>query len=178
MGRLNTIQGFAGSTSMVGTSVEPEYLGVTMVFAQATAPVGWAKQTTYDDYALRVVNGSGGSSGGTTQFSTTLNTTKNAFSPSLSGPWPMTTDVTTISISQMQSHSHPTSLAAASSFGANPVAPTYGYYAFPFTLYPSVTTSTGTGGGHAHTATLTTINYTNNFSVNVKYVDVILAKYH
>jgi hypothetical protein len=178
MGRINTLQGFSGLTSLVGQSVEAEFLGATMVFAQPTSPTGWTKITTYDDYGLRVVNGStGGTATGTTQFSTTLNTTKNVFTP-LSGTWPMVTDVTTLSVSQMEAHSHPTTTASAQSFGANPVAPTYGYYAFPFTLYPSVTTSTGTGGGHAHTASLTAINYTNTFALNVKYVDVILAKYH
>lgn len=178
MGRINTIQGFGGLTSIVAAGLEPEYLGTTMVFAQASAPAGWVKQTTYDDYSLRVVSGTGAGTGGTTAFSTTLNTVKNVFSP-ITGTWPMLTDTTTITVAQMQNHSHPHSgQASASSFNNNPAAPTYGYYANPATTYPSVTTSEGAGGGHAHAASLTSINYTNTFAINVKYVDVILAKYH
>ena len=44
-----------------------------MLFYQATAPLGWTKQTTQNDKALRVVSGStGGSSGGTNSFSSVM----------------------------------------------------------------------------------------------------------
>jgi hypothetical protein len=46
--------------------------GTVMVFYQAAAPVGWTKQTTNNDKALRVVSGSGGVSGGTNPFSTVM----------------------------------------------------------------------------------------------------------
>jgi hypothetical protein len=35
-----------------------------MLFIQATAPTGWTKQTGFSSQALRVVDGSGGSTGG------------------------------------------------------------------------------------------------------------------
>lgn len=35
--------------------------GTTMVFQQTSAPVGWTKVTTFNDFALRVVNGTAGS---------------------------------------------------------------------------------------------------------------------
>lgn len=38
--------------------------GTTMLFVQASAPTGWTKSTVQNDKALRVVSGSGGSSGG------------------------------------------------------------------------------------------------------------------
>ena len=41
-----------------------------MLFMQAAAPVGWTKQTTHDNKALRIVSGTGGASGGTTAFTT------------------------------------------------------------------------------------------------------------
>lgn len=43
--------------------------GTLMLFQQSTAPVGWTKQTTHDNKALRVVSGTAGS-GGTTAFTT------------------------------------------------------------------------------------------------------------
>jgi hypothetical protein len=38
-------------------------------FAQATAPVGWTKSTSLDDYALRLVSGTGGITAGAVSFS-------------------------------------------------------------------------------------------------------------
>jgi hypothetical protein len=50
-------------------------LNTAWVFYQASAPVGWAKSTTDNDKALRVVSGTaGGSSGGTSSFSTVMST--------------------------------------------------------------------------------------------------------
>jgi len=40
------------------------------IFYQASAPTGWTKSTSNNDKTLRVVSGSGGTSGGTTAFST------------------------------------------------------------------------------------------------------------
>lgn len=49
--------------------------GTVMIFYQAAAPVGWTKQATQDDKALRVVSGgSGGSAGGTNALSTLAHT--------------------------------------------------------------------------------------------------------
>ena len=44
--------------------------GTTLLFYQAAAPTGWTKVTTHDNKALRVVSGTGGGSGGTTDFTT------------------------------------------------------------------------------------------------------------
>lgn len=45
--------------------------GTKTFFNQSTAPTGWTKQTINDDYTLRVVTGSsGGTLGGTGDFST------------------------------------------------------------------------------------------------------------
>ena len=45
--------------------------GTQMLFQQTAAPVGWTKQTTHNDKALRVVSGTA-SSGGSVAFSTAL----------------------------------------------------------------------------------------------------------
>lgn len=44
--------------------------GTVKLFFQASAPVGWYKQTSFDDGAIRVVSGAGGGTGGSTAFST------------------------------------------------------------------------------------------------------------
>ena len=46
--------------------------GTQMLFMNAAAPVGWTKQTTHDNKALRVVSGTGGASGGTATFAATF----------------------------------------------------------------------------------------------------------
>lgn len=182
MGRLNTIQGFAGSTSMVGSRVEPEYFGVTMVFAQASAPAGWVKQTTYNDYAIRVVSGTGGTSAsGNQPFTTVFATSKTIYAPE-TGSWPVSSQATTVSIAQMSPHAHPANDwgAFGGAFGASGPGNAFGAKAAPASPVPSaVSGSAGTGGGHSHASgTLTAISYNSSFNFSIKYKDAILAKYH
>ena len=40
-----------------------------MIFYNTSAPTGWTQVTTYNDYTLRVVNGTGGGTGGTDSIS-------------------------------------------------------------------------------------------------------------
>ena len=47
--------------------------GTKMLFAQSVAPIGWTKDTTHDNKALRVVSGTAGS-GGTMAFTTAFST--------------------------------------------------------------------------------------------------------
>ena len=51
--------------------------GTVMLFAQASAPVGWVKNTGHNNKALRVVSGSGGGSGGASDFTTTFANAKS-----------------------------------------------------------------------------------------------------
>ena len=44
--------------------------GTSMLFAQASAPLGWTKSTSHNNKALRVVSGSGGGGGGSSAFTT------------------------------------------------------------------------------------------------------------
>ena len=55
--------------------------GTKMLFQQTAAPVGWTKDTTHDDKALRVVTGTVGS-GGATAFSSVFGTPKTTGSAS------------------------------------------------------------------------------------------------
>lgn len=62
--------------------------GTRMLFAQASAPVGWTKVTSYNDYAVRLVSGTGAGTGGSTAFSSVLTarTIANSNLP-VSSPW-------------------------------------------------------------------------------------------
>jgi hypothetical protein len=46
--------------------------GTTIVFYQASAPTGWTQVITHTNKSLRVVNGTGGGSGGTYSFTDTF----------------------------------------------------------------------------------------------------------
>lgn len=182
--KFNTVKGsFTGIGSFTtGVTPEPEYYGVTMVFAQSAAPYGWVKQTDYDNYALRVVSGTGGTSAsGNQPFSTVFSTSKTIFAPE-SGTWPVSSQSTTLSISQMKAHTHPANDYGAfgGSFGGSGPGSATTVKASPSTPFPAaVSGSAGTGGGHAHASgTVTAISYTSSFNLTIKYKDAILAKYH
>lgn len=180
MARINSLNsGFAGFQSITAsTKEEPEYDGVIMAFAQAYAPIGWTKQSTYNDYAIRVVSGTPGS-GGSVNHSSVF-TTQIPFTP-YSGPFPLPVGVTTITTSTMQGHSHSMGFGAAggSLKGGSPsTAPYYtGPYSNAGTTGPLTSVSTGSGGGHAHTASVTSVTLSSSLNMAVKYMDVILAKY-
>jgi hypothetical protein len=133
--------------------------GTAMMFVQTTAPTGWTKSTTHNNKALRVVSGSA-SSGGSVAFTTAF------ASQSVAG----TVGNTTISTSEMPSHSHVPIWTDGNGFTINLGG---GVRRFPFTSDGSntfmITTSVGGGGSHTHSFTGTAIN------LAVQYVDVIIA---
>src|SRR5210317_526087 len=115
------------TTAFVTTAVnnaEPFPAGTSMLFQQTAAPTGWTKQTTHNDKALRIVTGTvgtGGSSAFSTAFATPsvtggavsgnpgTNQTVSAgnLAVSISG----NISNTTLTVSQIPSHSHQTKKA-------------------------------------------------------------------
>ena len=90
--------------------------GTRLVFHNSSAPTGWTKDTSINDSALRVVSGTPGS-GGSTGFASALGSPSVSGSVSLSGEpgsGNLSTSIsgnvnigsTTLSISQIPSHSH------------------------------------------------------------------------
>lgn len=66
--------------------------GTRMLFYQAAAPTGWTKVTGIDNRALRVVDGTGGGTGGSVGFSTLFGRTA--------------TDAHTLTTAEMPGHTH------------------------------------------------------------------------
>lgn len=124
--------------------------GTVMIFAQTSAPTGWTKLTNLNDYALRVVSGAA-STGGSVAFTT-------AFAAS------RTSDATTLSTSQIPSHSHVQRYTNAGGGGSGMQAANCGNSGAGDASSLS-TNATGGGGSHTHGLP----------SFAVQYVDVIRA---
>jgi hypothetical protein len=72
------------NTGTIGTSrIVSLASGIKTLFYESTAPTGWTKITTHHDKCMRVVNTSGGGSGGTSAFTTVM--TSRTPSGSVSG---------------------------------------------------------------------------------------------
>jgi hypothetical protein len=130
--------------------------GTRLIFAQSTAPTGWTKDTTnYNNHALRVVTGAA-STGGTVDFTT-------AFASQAVSGTVGTSGATTLSTSEIPSHTHSYQRASGSASG---IAGGCGVN------NEGATTGATGGGSHTHsggTFTGTAIN------LAVKYLDVITA---
>ncbi|MEL7086840.1 MAG: hypothetical protein AAGL98_00110 [Planctomycetota bacterium] len=127
----------------------PEFLsGTSMIFQQSAAPTGWTKQTTLNDYGLRVVSGAVGTTTGAA-FSTVFAQTS--------------VGNTTITTATMPSHNHTTPASYMNTGGGG-----FGLgtgTSLATTVNTNVTiNSNGSDGAHSHSVTL-----------NLAYVDVIIA---
>lgn len=148
------------ATGLTNTSSLGFPTGTLMLFQQTTAPTGWTKQTTHNNKALRVVSGTA-SSGGTSSFTTVF--TDQTPTIDASG---ISASATTLTTAQMPSHSHSTNAAAYASGsgnigGDNINAPT--------------ATIGNTGGGGSHTHAITGSITATAITLNVQYVDLIIA---
>jgi len=139
--------------------------GTAMLFAQTAAPTGWTKSTTHDNKALRVVSGTAGS-GGSAAFTTAFGTPSVSGSVSLSG----TVGSTTLSTAQLASHNHTvpwtiscggsTAITGSSNVGNN---------------RNETTSSTGSNSSHTHSFSGSGSLSSATASIDVQYVDVIIA---
>src|SRR6185312_4535516 len=130
--------------------------GTRMSFQQTTAPTGWTKDVSLDDAAVRIVSGTAGTGGSV------------GFSAAFSSQTPTgTIGGTTLSASQIPSHTHDVVIPQSSSTGAG---------AFAFLLAKNnagsaTITSNATGGGQSHNHTFAG----NAINLAVKYADFIIA---
>jgi len=143
-------------TTAAGASVPS---GSVMLFFQASAPTGWTQYTTLNDYAIRVVSGTGGGTGGSSGFSTAFATP----SVSVGG---LSAAATTLSTAQIPSHSHGLPFVNVLCGGTTAINP---YGASSVTAANS-SFSAGGGGSHTHS-----ISGSATTSINVQYANHILA---
>ena len=136
---------FPDNTTQTTAATAAFAAGTKTNFFQAAAPTGWTQCTTYNDYSMRVVSGTGGGIGGTVNFST-------AFSSSNTG-------ATTLTTCQIPSHTHTVS-------GCNAGAANATYLSFRGGVQNVSGCTAAKGGGGSHTHSL---------ALAVKYIDNIIA---
>lgn len=138
------IVGMAGTTS---ADVLPT--GTAITFFQAAAPSGWTQNVTYNDYALRIVNSTGGGTGGSVNFSTLFARTA--------------TDSYTLLTADIPAHSHGVTGGVTGGTAAGTVSES-GAVIFAKTPATIAISNTGGGGGHTHA-----------LDMRLKYLDMVLA---
>jgi hypothetical protein len=146
---------WTSATPAAGGTVIPA--GTVILFYQAAAPTGFTQVTTQNDKALRVVSGTGGGTGGSVAFTT-------AFASQSVNGTVGTSGATTLSTSQIPSHTHSTGNAVAGEGSAGFAGGEGGLI--------TITGAAGGGGSHTHsggTFTGTAIN------LAVQYIDIILC---
>lgn len=163
-----------GRITAASSGDSPIPTGTLMLFQQTAAPTGWTKQTTHDNKALRVVSGTAGS-GGTTAFSTVFANQTPSFTGSIGS---LSSGATTLSSGQMPSHSHSTT------GDNNPWGPQAGCgvaaYGLPNNASLGGVSGYGTGGAgssgsHSHSISGTPGGTVGAVTLNVQYVDLIIA---
>jgi hypothetical protein len=140
--------------------------GDTTLWYQASAPIGWTKQTTHNDKALRVVSGTGGAAGGSTAFTTVMASRTPTGSVSVSNA------AVTLSISEIPAHSHPVTVSGADDNNHTGNGPTAANSDAPQNATNN-TSNTGGGGSHTHNNTASFSGSAMDFAV--QYIDIILC---
>lgn len=154
-------------TTAAGASPIPS--GSVTNFYQAAAPTGWTQVTTMNDYAMRIVSGSGGTTGGTTAFSTVFSNQTPTIN--VSG---LSAGATTLSTTQIPSHSH-IEVSSNSSCGATPGTVNPVGNAYLISPMTGSYSTANTGGGGSHTHSISGSASSSAITLNVLYQNHILC---
>lgn len=143
--------------------------GTRLLFQQYPPPTGWTADSSYNDYALRIVTGAV-SNGGAYAFSSVFTTQTPSGSVSLAG---LSIGSTTLSTSQIPSHTHPAPSDAFVITGASNPSSVVG--SNPAFSYQFNTGSSGGGGSHTHSISGSATFSGNAMQFGVKYVDAVIG---
>ncbi len=162
-----------GVTFSDGTSLNSKYgivpQNAVSIFHQSSAPTNWTKLTTHNDKTLRVVSGTGGGSGGTTQFTSVFPNSTIPFS--LSGSVTGSVGNHTLSTPELPIHSHDNGGSIGLSPGDGDVSSGPGWTR----TFPS-TANQGGGGSHTHPLSATA-TFSATLDLRVQYIDVIICSF-
>lgn len=160
---------FAGGT-LSSTVTGPIPATTRMLFVQPSAPVGWTQITSYNNYALRVVSGTGGGTGGSVGFTSAFASQAVSGSVSVSG----TVGGTTLTTAQIPSHSHSITSGSLVTGISLPAASGTPYSAISSLTVPTIG-NTGGGGSHDHSFSGSGSFSGTAINLAVQYVDTIIC---
>jgi hypothetical protein len=136
--------------------------GTVSLFYQASAPTGWTQVTALNDFDLRVTSGAGGSTGGTTAYSSVF--TNQTPTISLGG---LSVGATTLSTGQMPSHNH------GVIFGTQGEGQGYAYGSNDENRGSYGTQYAGGNGSHSHSISGSASS--SAITLNVRYANIIFC---
>jgi hypothetical protein len=157
-----TVLTFSDGSTMT-TVVFPS--GTAMLFQQTSAPTGWTKVTTYNNYAVRIVSGTA-STGGSVAFTTAF--ASQSVTGTNSGG---SVSATSLSTAQLASHTHQYGGGGQVCGGSRL---SYDNCATPGNRSSGVIFNAGCGSSHSHGFTQPTFSGT-AINLAVNYVDHIIA---
>ena len=164
--------GFSGYSGATAAASIPS--GSVMLFYQSAAPTGWTQVTTLNDYALRLVSGTGGTTSGTTAFSTVF--TNQTPTINVSG---LSVGATTLSTTQMPSHNHSFTYGAYNIEGSTYVVNNGCVTSLNAGCIQGRATANGnignTGGGSSHTHSISGSASSSAITLNVQYANIIIC---
>jgi len=143
---------FSDSTTQSTAATASIPAGSVVLFYQSAAPTGWTQVTSLNDYSLRLVSGTGGTTGGSVAFTTAFGTP----SVSVGG---LSAGATTLSTTQIPNHSH------SYNYGTGGTQ-----YSCAGATGSGTTGSAGGGGSHSHS-----ISGSATATINVQYANVIIC---
>jgi len=147
--------------------------GSKTFFNQATAPSGWTKAVTNDDYTLRLVNTG---TGGTLTGSTGVVSAFKDYTSLVTFPGTISSTVSSV-LGDTPSHSHPYSglvMGSPTTWRTTATTPGGGFInGATIGGYPSSTY--GSGSTHTHSISVAGTATAANVNFSIKYVDFILA---
>jgi hypothetical protein len=152
-----------------GAGINPIPTGTVILFYQSAAPTGWTQVTTLNDYGLRLVSGAGGTTAGTTAFSTVFANQTPSFTGSIGS---LAGGATTLSTAQMPSHTHGYFQPAG---GARFVGDEFGPNNTTTGGGSSTTDAQGGGGSHSHSISGTPGGTVGAVTLNVRYANIIIC---
>ena len=144
--------------------------GTDAIFFQSSAPSGWAKNTSHNNKALRVVTGSGGGSGGSNSFTSAFPSSKP-----ISGNFPISGTVGnhTLTSNQLPSHTHANGGSVTLSPGGGDVRSGGGWSRST----PNTGNNTTNASAHNHPFSSGSASFSANVNLAVQYVDVLICSF-
>ena len=148
--------------------------GTLTFFQQTTAPTGWTKQTTNDNYTLRIVSGSGSTSiNNSVNFSTAMADITFTGTASSSGS-------TSSDDADLPSHNHTVTMVTYGTYATHALKTTAGTpgtgVSDALVTVPNAFDTNSSPGAHGHSISGSAVPVTGGpgkFAVN--YIDFILA---